>query len=94
MEIKRHVSCICSEDRFSRFARSTQQLCAIIDAVWEKHLRLVITGRLQTTRDDIPAVFLRHDPTFRNGQLNISELARACDLSRTTVYKYIGLLEG
>ena len=51
-------------------------------------------GRPQTTRDDIPAVFLRHYPAFRNGQLNISELARVCDLSRTTVYKYIGLLEG
>lgn len=94
MEIKRHVSCICSEDHFFCFARSTGQLCAIIDAVRERHLCLVITGRPQTTRDDIPAVFLRHDPAFRNGQLNISELARVCDLSRTTVYKYIGLLEG
>ena len=26
-------------------------------------------------------------------QLNVSELARVCDLSRTTVYKYIDLLE-
>ena len=128
-----------------RLARSTQQLCAIIDTVREKHLCLVIIGsitldcragradpmseaflqmagvfsqlelsmirqrvrsgmdnarakgkqigRPQTTRDDIPAVFLRHYPAFRNGQLNVSELARGCDLSRTTVYKYIGLLE-
>ena len=29
----------------------------------------------------------------QNGQLNISELARVCDISRTTAYKYIGLLE-
>ena len=50
-------------------------------------------GRPQTTRDDIPAIFLRHYPAFRNGQLNVSELARVCDLSRTTVYKYISLLE-
>ena len=50
-------------------------------------------GSPQTTRNDIPAVFLRHYPAFRNGLLNISELARVCDLSRTTVYKYIGLLE-
>lgn len=27
-------------------------------------------------------------------QLNVSELARVCDLSRTTVYKYLNLLEG
>lgn len=130
----------------SRLARSTQQLCEIIDVVREKRLRLVIVGsmtldcragradpmseaflqmagvfsqlelsmirqrvrsgmdnarakgkqigRPQTTRDDIPAVFLRHYPAFRNGQLNISELASACDLSRTTVYKHIELLEG
>lgn len=29
-----------------------------------------------------------------NGCLNASELARVCDLSRTTVYKYLSLLEG
>ena len=50
-------------------------------------------GRPQTTTDDIPAVFLRHYPAYRNKQLNVSELARVCDISRTTVYKYIGLLE-
>ena len=33
-------------------------------------------------------------PAFKNKQLNVSELARVCDLSRTTVYKYIDLLEG
>ena len=51
-------------------------------------------GRPQATVDDIPAVFLRHYPAFKNKQLNVSELARVCDLSRTTVYKYIDLLEG
>ena len=51
-------------------------------------------GRPQATADDIPAVFLRHYPAFKNKQLNVSELARVCDLSRTTVYKYIDLLEG
>ena len=129
----------------SRLARSTQQLCEIIDLVREKHLRLVIVGsitldcrsgqpdpmseaflqmagvfsqlelsmirmrvrsgmanarakgkqigRPQVSRDNIPATFLRHYPTYKNGRLNISELARVCDLSRTTVYKYISLLE-
>ena len=51
-------------------------------------------GRPQATADDIPAVFLRHYPAYKKKQLNISELARVCDLSRTTVYKYIDLLEG
>ena len=45
----------------------------------EKYLRLVIVGSI--TLD------------CRNGQLNISELARVCDISRTTAYKYKSLLE-
>ena len=128
-----------------RLARSTQQLCEIIDRVREKRLRLVIIGsitldcregkadpmseaflqmagvfiqlelsmirervrsgmanarakgkqigRPQTTKDDVPAIFLRHYPAYKNGQLNITELSRVCDLSRTTIYKYISLLE-
>ena len=130
----------------SRLARSTQQLCEIIEIIREKHLRLVIVGsitldcrnghadpmseaflqmagvfsqlelamirsrvrsgmenarakgrqigRPQITVDDLPSGFLRHYPAYKSGQLNISELARVCDLSRTTVYKYITLLEG
>ena len=129
-----------------RLARSTQQLCEIIDRVREKRLRLVIIGsitldcregkadpmseaflqmagvfiqlelsmirervrsgmanarakgkqigRPQTTKDDVPAIFLRHYPAYKNGQLNITELSRVCDLSRTTIYKYISLLDG
>ena len=129
----------------SRLARSTQQLCEIIERIREKRLRLVIVGsitldcrdgqadpmseaflqmagvfsqlelamirvrvrsgmanaaakgakigRPQVTADNIPATFLRHYPAYKKGQLNVSELARVCDLSRTTVYKYIELLE-
>lgn len=129
----------------SRLARSTQQLCEIIDVVREKHLRLVIVGsitldcrsgqpdpmseaflqmagvfsqlelsmirmrvrsgmvnarakgkrigRPQVTVESIPAIFLRHYPAYRSGALNVSELARVCGVSRTTVYKYIGLLK-
>ena len=128
-----------------RLARSTQQLCEIIDRVREKRLRLVIIGsitldcregradpmseaflqmagvfsqlelamirervrsgmanaaskgvkigRPHTTKDDVPAIFLRHYPAYKSGHLNISELSRVCDLSRTTIYKYISLLE-
>ena len=129
----------------SRLARSTQQLCEIIECVRHKHLRLVIVGsitldcrsgqadpmseaflqmagvfsqlelamirsrvrsgmenarakgrqigRPQVSKEDIPAAFLRHYPAHKNGQLNISELARVCDISRTTAYKYKALLE-
>lgn len=51
-------------------------------------------GRPQTTLDDIPANFLRHYPQYKKGAFNLTELARLCDISRTTAYKYIGLLEG
>ena len=130
----------------SRLARSTQQLCEIIDLVRAKHLRLVIIGsitldcrngqpdpmseaflqmagvfsqlelamirarvrsgmenarakgrrigRPQLAKEDIPAAFLSHYPAYKAGNLNVSELARVCDISRTTAYKYIGLLEG
>ena len=129
----------------SRLARSTKQLCDIIELVKAKRIRLIITGsitmdcrngqadpmteaflqmagvfsqlelsmirarvrsgmanaaakgakigRPQTTKDDVPAIFLRHYPAYKSGHLNISELSRVCDLSRTTIYKYISLLE-
>ena len=50
-------------------------------------------GRPQVTSDDVPSGFLRHYPAYKRGQLNVSELARVCNISRTTAYKYIGLLE-
>ena len=129
----------------SRLARSTQQLCEIIEIIRAKHLRLVIVGsitldcrngqadpmseaflqmagvfsqlelsmirarvrsgmenakakgkqigRPQVTSDDVPSGFLRHYPAYKRGQLNVSELARVCNISRTTAYKYIELLE-
>lgn len=50
-------------------------------------------GRPKTTVENIPASFFRHYPAYKNKQLNLSELARVCGLSRTTVYKYIAFLE-
>ena len=128
-----------------RLARSTKQLCEIIEIVKEKKLKLVIKGsitvdctlgrldpmsnafiqmsgvfaelelgmirdrvrsgmanakakgvrlgRPQMTKDDIPPIFYRHYSAYVKGDLNVSELARVCDISRNTVYKYVGLLE-
>ena len=128
-----------------RLARSTQQLCEIIEKIREKRLRLVIVGsitldcregradpmseaflqmagvfsqlelamirervrsgmanakakgkqigRPRLAIDDLPANFLRHYPAYKKGQLNVSELARICELSRTTTYKYISIIE-
>ena len=50
-------------------------------------------GRPHTTKDDIPQVFYKHYPAYKSGQLNTSEFARVCDMSRTTIYKYVSLLE-
>lgn len=129
----------------SRLARSTKQLCEIIELVKEKRLKLSIVGsitvdcrngqidpmtnafiqmsgvfaelelriirervrsgmanakakgtrigRPQTTKEDIPAIFYKHYPAFVQGNLNISEFARVCNLSRNTIYKYIELLK-
>ena len=49
-------------------------------------------GRPRTTKEDIPAIFLRHYPSLMNGQINVSELARLCGLSRPTVYKYMKMM--
>lgn len=49
-------------------------------------------GRPQTTKEDIPAVFLKHYAAFQEGKMNVSELARVCGLSRPTVYKYMKMM--
>jgi DNA invertase Pin-like site-specific DNA recombinase len=129
-----------------RLARSTKQLCEIIEIIREKHLRLVILGsitldcrtgqadpmseaflqmagvfsqlelamirsrvrsgmanarakgavigRPRMEASDIPAIFMRHYAAYKRRELNVSELARVCGISRGTVYKYMGMLEG
>ena len=49
-------------------------------------------GRRPTTRDDIPAIFYKHYPSYVAHQMNVSELARVCGLSRPTVYKYLKMV--
>ena len=49
-------------------------------------------GRPQTTKEDIPAAFLKHYAAFQEGKMNVSELARVCGLSRPTVYKYMKMI--
>lgn len=51
-------------------------------------------GRPRTTADSIPAIFYRHYPAYAAGGLNIAEFARVCDMSRSTIYKYLKTLEG
>lgn len=129
----------------SRLARSTKQLCEIIDKIQKKKLCLQIIGsitvdcrngeidpmtnafiqmsgvfaelelriirarvksgmenaklkgakigRPKTTKEDIPMIFYKHYPSFTSGNLNISEFARVCNLSRVSIYKYIDIIK-
>lgn len=54
----------------------------------------VRVGRPPLSKADIPSVFYRHYSAYKNKKLNVSELARVCDMSRTTVYKNIEVIEG
>ena len=50
-------------------------------------------GKPQLTKDRIPPIFYRHYPSYVKCELNISELARVCDMSRTTIYRYLKTIE-
>ena len=53
----------------------------------------VVLGRPATSIENLPSNFLKHYPKYRDKQINLSELARLCDFSRQTAYKYIGIYE-
>ncbi len=46
-------------------------------------------GRRPITKADLPTPFLKHYPSYVDGTMNITELARICGLSRPTIYKYL-----
>ena len=129
----------------SRLARSTKQLCTLIDTIRERQLKLVILGsvtvdctngeldpmtkaflqmsgvfaelelsmirarvksgvanarakgkhigRPKTTADDIPAAFLKFYPAYKSGKLTATEYARVANIGRTTLYKYLKIVE-
>lgn len=52
-----------------------------------------VIGRPKVTSDDVPSIFLKHYLKYKNKQINVSELSRLCNMSRTTIYKYIKLVE-
>ena len=52
-----------------------------------------VIGRPTTTADDIPTVFYKHYPKYKNGEINKKEFARLCNLSYPTVYKYLNIIE-
>lgn len=51
-------------------------------------------GRPTVTADDIPGIFYKHYPKYRNGEINKKEFSRLCDLSYPTIYKYLHIVKG
>jgi len=51
-------------------------------------------GRPTTTADDIPSIFYKHYPKYKNGEINKTEFSRLCSLSYPTIYKYLRIVEG
>lgn len=51
----------------------------------------IVVGRPKTTIDNLPNSFIRHYPKYVAKEINVSELARLCDCSRQSIYKYIGI---
>ena len=49
-------------------------------------------GRPKLKKEEIPQAFYRHYPTYAAGKMNLTELARVCDLSRPTMYKYLKMV--
>ena len=50
-------------------------------------------GRPAFKFEDIPKKVLEHYETYTNGQLNKTDYARLCGISRNTLYRYLSLLQ-
>jgi len=50
-------------------------------------------GRPKITADDVPGIFYRHYPKYKNGDINKREFSRLCNLSYPSIYKYLGIVE-
>ena len=51
-------------------------------------------GRPPVTADSIPAIFFRHYPKYKQGEINKAEFSRLCGLSYPTIYKYLKIVDG
>lgn len=51
-------------------------------------------GRPTLNKDNIPSVFYKHYALYKNKSISITELAKLCGMSRTTIYKYLEMIEG
>ncbi|WP_366936708.1 recombinase family protein [uncultured Clostridium sp.] len=49
--------------------------------------------RPATDSGSIPAIFYKHYPKYKNGEINKKEFSRLCNFSYPTIYKYLKLIE-
>lgn len=50
-------------------------------------------GRPKTTKEDIPDLFYKYYPMYKNNQINKKEFSRLSKLSYPSIYKYIDIVE-
>lgn len=53
----------------------------------------IIGGRSKTSKENIPDIFYKYYPMYKTGQLNKVEFSRITGLSRSSIYKYIDIVE-
>lgn len=53
----------------------------------------VIGGRPKTTLETIPQIFFRYFPLYSNHQINKVEFSKLTQLSRSSIYKYLNIIQ-
>lgn len=95
----------CSKDRLDAMTQGMLQMMGVF-AELERNMiservksgmanakaRGSVIGRPVLTSDNIPNMFMKYYPKYKQGEMNVSELSRLCDMSRTTIYKYLNIL--
>ena len=52
-----------------------------------------VLGRRKTTTENIPAIFYKYYPKFKNNEISKIELSRLTNLSYPSIYKYLKIIE-
>ena len=50
-------------------------------------------GRPKTDSTNLPDKFLKYYPLYKNKKMNITDIANVLKCSRTTIYKYIKIID-
>jgi len=53
----------------------------------------IVGGRPKTCRENIPDIFYKYYPMYKNNQINKKEFSRLSKLSYPSIYKYLDIVE-